>query len=155
QVAPAPAAALEEAPDLLVERRVLRASGRGRERHEPENGESATPHRPPPRTVYPRALGWRTVCLGAMSSRRSFLSLLSGAAAGTLVAPRRAPALLASDAARPAIPYGAAVGDVTGDGAVVWSCCDRPARMIVEWSTRGSFADLQRQAGPVATAEMG
>ena len=90
-----------------------------------------------------------------MSSRRSFVSLLSGAAAGTLFLPRRAPALVASDAERPVIPYGAAVGDVTGDGAVVWSRCDRPARMVVEWSTRGSFADLKRQAGPVATAESG
>jgi alkaline phosphatase D len=90
-----------------------------------------------------------------MESRRSFLSLLSGAAAGTLFAARRAPALVTSDAARPAIPYGAAVGDVSGDGAVVWSRSDRPARMLVEWSTRGSFADVRRQFGPLASPETG
>ena len=90
-----------------------------------------------------------------MSSRRSFVSRLSGAAAGALLAPRRAPALVAGDAARPAIPHGAAVGDVTGDSAIVWSRSDRPARMIVEWSTRASFADVRRQLGPIALAESG
>ena len=44
---------------------------------------------------------------------------------------------------------------MTGDRAIVWSRCDRPARMVVEWSTRASFADLRRQAGPVATTETG
>ena len=81
--------------------------------------------------------------------------MLSGAAAATVVRPRLAPALVTSDAQRPAIPFGTAVGDVTGDRALVWSRSDRPARMIVEWSTRESFADLRRQAGPVATAETG
>jgi alkaline phosphatase D len=90
-----------------------------------------------------------------MRSRRSFVSLLSGAAAGTLLGARRAPALVASDVARPAIPFGAAVGDVTGDGAVVWSRSDRPARMLVEWSTRASFADVRRQPGPIASADSG
>jgi alkaline phosphatase D len=88
-------------------------------------------------------------------SRRSFVSLLSGAAAGTLVAPRRAPALVTSEGARPAAPYAAAVGDVSGDRAIVWSRSDRPARMLVEWSTRESFADVRRQAGPLALAESG
>ena len=90
-----------------------------------------------------------------MRSRRSFLSVLSSAAAGTLLTARRAPALVASDAARPAIPHGTAVGDVSGDGAIVWSRSDRPARMIVEWSTRASFADVQRQLGPITNADSG
>jgi alkaline phosphatase D len=67
--------------------------------------------------------------------------------------PRRgagAPAIVTPDAARPAAPFGAAVGDVTGDRAIVWSRCDRPARLFVEWSTRESFADARRVPGPAA-----
>ncbi len=90
-----------------------------------------------------------------MPTRRSFVTAVSGALAGTLVPSRPAPAVVTSDAARPVIPFGAAVGDVAGDRALVWSRCDRPARMVVEWSTRASFADVRRQAGPVASAETG
>src|SRR5215831_17827540 len=90
-----------------------------------------------------------------MPTRRSFVSAAAGAVAAAALRPRSAPALVTSDAARPAIPYGAAVGDVTGGRAIVWSRSDRPARMIVEWATRDSFADLRRQAGPIATADTG
>jgi alkaline phosphatase D len=90
-----------------------------------------------------------------MSSRRTFLSTLSGAAAAALVVPRSAPALVTSAGARPAIPHGVAVGDVTGDRAIVWSRTDRPARMIVEWSTRESFADPRRIVGPAALETTG
>ena len=37
---------------------------------------------------------------------------------------------------------------MTGDRAIVWSRCDRPARLFVEWSTRESFADARRVPGP-------
>jgi alkaline phosphatase D len=66
-----------------------------------------------------------------------------------------APALVTPDAARPKAEYGAAAGDVTADRAVVWSRSDRPARMFVEWSTRGSFADARRVPGPAALEEDG
>ena len=81
--------------------------------------------------------------------------MLSGAAAASVVRPRLAPALVTTDAQRPSVPFGTAVGDVTGDRALVWSRSDRPARMIVEWSTRASFADVRRQMGPIAHAETG
>jgi alkaline phosphatase D len=90
-----------------------------------------------------------------MPTRRSFVSAVSGAVAGTLLQPRSAPALVTSDPALPAIPCGSAVGDVAGDRAIVWSRCDRSARMVVEWSTRASFGDARRQVGPVASAETG
>ncbi len=90
-----------------------------------------------------------------MGNRRSFISKLSGAAAGTLLAPRGAAALITDDGARPATAHGAMVGDVTGDRAIVWSRTDREARMIVEWSTRESFADARRQVGPAALPETG
>ncbi|MFE1747003.1 hypothetical protein [Coleofasciculus sp. H7-2] len=46
-----------------------------------------------------------------------------------------APAIVISDQMRPQIPFGVASGDITGNSAVVWSRCDRPGRMIVEYST--------------------
>jgi alkaline phosphatase D len=90
-----------------------------------------------------------------MSSRRTFVSRLSTAAAGTLLRPRRAPALITDERARPGVAHGAMVGDVTGDRAIVWSRTDRPARMVVEWSTRESFADARRVTGPAALPETG
>ena len=83
-----------------------------------------------------------------MPSRRSFVSKLTGAAAGSLLVPRRAAALVTADAARPSTAHGAMAGDVTGDRAIVWSRTDRPARMVVEWSTSESFEDARRVVGP-------
>jgi alkaline phosphatase D len=58
------------------------------------------------------------------------------------------------------MPCGVATGDVTsgaaaGQGrAIVWSKCDRPARLVVEYSTRpltsASGSDLRRIVGPAA-----
>jgi alkaline phosphatase D len=90
-----------------------------------------------------------------MTSRRSFVSKLSGATAGTLLVPHGVPALITDDKARPATAHGAMVGDVAGDRAIVWSRTDRPARMVVEWSTRASFADARRLVGPAALPESG
>ncbi len=90
-----------------------------------------------------------------MASRRAFVSKLSGAVTGTLLVPRGVPALITDDEARPAIGYGAMVGDVAGDRAIVWSRTDRPARMVVEWSTRESFTDARRLVGPAALPESG
>jgi alkaline phosphatase D len=91
--------------------------------------------------------------LAEVHSRRAFVSRLS-AATGTLVA-GRTPALVAAERSRPAVEQGAMVGDVTGDRAIVWSRTDRPARMVVEWSTRASFSDVRRLVGPAALPETG
>jgi alkaline phosphatase D len=93
--------------------------------------------------------------LAAMSSRRAFVFRLSNAAVGAALLPRRAPALVTQDAARPGIDHGTMAGDVTGDRAIVWSRTDRPARMVVEWSTRDSFSDARRVVGPAALPETG
>ena len=90
-----------------------------------------------------------------MPSRRSFVSTLTGAAAGSLLVPRRTAALATPDAARPSTAHAAMAGDVAGDRAIVWSRTDRPARMLVEWSTRESFADVRRVVGPAALPETG
>jgi alkaline phosphatase D len=61
-----------------------------------------------------------------------------------------APAIVRSDAARPAMDQGVAVGDVTPGRAVVWSRTDRPARMLVEYSTSEKFENVLRRTGPAA-----
>ena len=70
----------------------------------------------------------------------------------------RAPALVSAEASLPSVAWGAQVGDVTldpasspsepGAAAVVWSRTDRPARMIVEWSTTDSFRTPAASSGP-------
>jgi alkaline phosphatase D len=86
-----------------------------------------------------------------MRSRRAFLTTGLRTAAGLAVAP----AVIKRAAARPGIPYDTASGDVTRDRAIVWSCTDRPARLLVEWSTAESFQRARRVRGPVATEATG
>jgi alkaline phosphatase D len=94
-------------------------------------------------------------------SRRRFLGgalRAGGGLFGSTIARRAlagAPAIVTSEAARPIAPFGAAVGDVTGGRAIVWSRSDRPARLFVLWSTRESFADARRVPGPAALVEDG
>jgi alkaline phosphatase D len=69
-------------------------------------------------------------------NRRRFLEksalTIGGLATSSLLrrpvwAQTTAPAVITSDAARPAIPCGVQSGDVSGDRAIVWSRTDRPA----------------------------
>ncbi len=78
--------------------------------------------------------------------------LIAGAAGGlgSVLAHAQAPAVITRDAARPGFPSGVQSGDVQADRGIVWSRCDRPARMWVEWSTTASFANVQRVRGPHA-----
>ncbi|HET6898791.1 MAG TPA: alkaline phosphatase D family protein, partial [Vicinamibacteria bacterium] len=66
-----------------------------------------------------------------------------------------APAIVRAEGARPAAPYGAAVGDVVPGRAMVWSRADRPARLVVEWDTTDGFRNIRRVVGPAASAETG
>jgi alkaline phosphatase D len=97
----------------------------------------------------------------ALVSRRSFLSLLALAGAGTLASYRRlprvfaqgsAPAVITPEASRPAMPCGVASGDVTSNAATIWSRTDRPSRMIVEYATTDAFKNPRRVVGPAALA---
>ena len=78
-------------------------------------------------------------------NRRRFLE--STAAAAALLG---APAIITSQERRMGMPSGIASGDVVGDRAVIWSQCDRPARMIVEYATTESFKNPSRIVGPAA-----
>jgi alkaline phosphatase D len=62
----------------------------------------------------------------------------------------QAPAIATSERARPSIAFGATAGDVDGNRAIVWSRTDRPARLVVEYSTTESFRDVKRLVGPAA-----
>lgn len=71
------------------------------------------------------------------------LALASGIAGPRLVFGQGAPAVIVSERQRIRAPLGVQAGDV-GDGrAIVWSKADRPARMLVRWSTREDFADAR------------
>jgi alkaline phosphatase D len=48
------------------------------------------------------------------------------------------------------MPQGIAAGDVSSGRAVVWSRADRPARLVVEYSTSGTFTRAARRVGPAA-----
>src|SRR5215468_10302214 len=88
--------------------------------------------------------------------RRRFLQCSALAAAGVVRPPRlfaqSAPAVVVSDATRPGIQYGVQSGDVTADRAVVWSRSDRPARLVVDWSTSETLQGARRVIGPAALA---
>src|SRR4051812_23627861 len=87
---------------------------------------------------------------GPPLTRRAFNRRVLSAGAG-LLATRyvpRAPAAVTPDRARPGAPFGVASGDVAADSAIVWSRCDRPAPMVVEWSTDASFRDARQVVGP-------
>jgi alkaline phosphatase D len=59
------------------------------------------------------------------------------------------PAVVTPEKARSAVA-GVQSGDLVGDRAVIWSRCDRPARMVVEWATDEQFKDVRRVVGAAA-----
>jgi alkaline phosphatase D len=66
------------------------------------------------------------------------------------LAAQDAPAAIKLEGARPAAAQGVASGDVGHDRAIIWSRCDRPARMVVEYAASERFADARRVLGPSA-----
>jgi alkaline phosphatase D len=93
----------------------------------------------------------------ALVSRREFTSRLLRASSALLAAPAlvRAQGVAPGIAVggRPAVTFGVMSGDVTADSAVIWSRADRPARMLVEWSTTESFTSVNKIAGPLTGPE--
>ena len=87
--------------------------------------------------------------------RRTILRAAAGAAAlaysnhfARMLAAQDAPAVIKRDGARPRSEQGVAAGDVLHDRTIVWSRCDRPARMMIEWDTSDRFRDPRRLLGP-------
>lgn len=91
----------------------------------------------------------------ATMSRRRFgvaLAAWSGPLIGaTRTVPAHSPAIRVAD--RPRVTDGVCSGDVDASSAVVWSRCDRTARMMVEWSENDRFSSPRRQVGPVTGPE--
>jgi alkaline phosphatase D len=90
-------------------------------------------------------------------NRRKFLFRLAGSGGGLVAVnllrkrlPVQAPAIITSEKLRPVAPFGAMSGDVTADRAVIWSRSDKPARMIIDYSTTESFQNARRVIGPAA-----
>lgn len=77
-------------------------------------------------------------------------SFLAGGGLKQVLAANQAPTVLTAQAARPQIPYGVMSGDVNADRAVIWSRCDRQARMLVDIATTQSMRDARRIVGPAA-----
>lgn len=76
--------------------------------------------------------------------------LVQGIGAGiALPALGVSPAIIAAPTARPWITDGVQSGDVLADRAVIWSRCDRPARLVVEWDTTSGFTNPRRMRSPV------
>lgn len=69
-----------------------------------------------------------------------------------LLLPGLVPAVIASVKDRPQLTDGVQSGDLLGDRAIIWSRCDRPARMVVEWDTRSLFSNPRRFVSPLADA---
>ncbi len=89
-------------------------------------------------------------------NRRDFVRLGAASAIGAAVPARifgQAPALVTPDRMRPQLPFGIASGDVTEGRAVIWSRSDRPARLMVEYSTTSRFDDARKVTGPAALEE--
>src|SRR5688572_19636607 len=82
--------------------------------------------------------------------RRQFIQRLAG-----LAWIGQAPAIITSDRDRPRIDYGVSAGPSGRDRAIVWAHVDRPSRLVVEYSTTSTFADVRRIRGTIATAETG
>jgi len=64
-----------------------------------------------------------------------------------------APALAPGPASRPQLPSGIQSGDLRDGSAIVWSRTDRPAEMLVDWSTSPDFRRATRLGGPRALAD--
>jgi len=82
--------------------------------------------------------------------RRDFLRRATLPVTAASLAGGWSPALLPQLRSRPQITHGVQAGDLTADRAIIWSRTDRPARMMVEYSTRESFSDSRRIVGPAA-----
>jgi alkaline phosphatase D len=77
----------------------------------------------------------------AAGGRLSFAQQGSGAGQGSAAIITRG---------RPALPYGVQTGDLKGGRAIIWARTDRPARMVVDWSTTESMKNPRTVRGPFA-----
>jgi len=77
-----------------------------------------------------------------LPTRRRFVTTSMAATALSAVGGIARP-YLSRAADRPVISHGVQSGDVSSSSGVVWARAERPARMLVEWSTTESFKNAQ------------
>ncbi|MGE0223310.1 MAG: alkaline phosphatase [Acetobacteraceae bacterium] len=83
-----------------------------------------------------------------ISRRQALLGAASLCTAPKLVFGQgTAPAVVTAASARPVVA-GVTTGDVDAGNAVVWARADRPARMVLEWSTTEDFEIARRVPAP-------
>lgn len=93
------------------------------------------------------------------AERRHALSLLgagalyAGGGLSAILAAGKPPAVIKAEAARPQLPSGVMSGDIDAGRAVIWSRCDRDARMLVDIATTEAMRDARRIVGPSALAD--
>lgn len=80
-----------------------------------------------------------------MITRREFLQQAA-------VVLTQAPGIVKGPGVRPELPQGVAAGAFNASSAIVWSRCDRAARMVVEYATTERFANARRITGATALA---
>jgi alkaline phosphatase D len=85
--------------------------------------------------------------------RRTLLRAGAFGVGAALAAPGMAQAAPLLRTGRPVLTHGVQSGDVTPDGALVWTRADRPARMLVEVSRDPSLRHARRIRGPVLTPD--
>jgi alkaline phosphatase D len=78
--------------------------------------------------------------------RRTFLRQSLAASVGAALSP----ALVRTQGAVPLLPQGVACGAAGPGRAIVWSRCDRPARMFVDYATTSQFTNARTVRGPAA-----
>ncbi|MEM7543358.1 MAG: alkaline phosphatase D family protein [Pseudomonadota bacterium] len=85
-----------------------------------------------------------------MGSRRQFLKAALSLAVAPPARSAGAPQVIRAASALPKMPSGVMSGDVSLEGAVIWSRTDRPARMFIEYATNDRFENSFGVRGPVA-----
>lgn len=92
-------------------------------------------------------------------SRRHFIKISLAATASIITDNAfnksfgQAPSIITSEKRRPQLPYGVISGDINNNSAVIWSKTNKPAQMIVEYSTNELFRNVRRIVGSVATEQ--
>ncbi len=84
-----------------------------------------------------------------MITRRRLNALGIGGAAAIAFAPA-----ISAAPSRPRLDTGVASGDVSADGAIIWTRSDRPSRLWVEVSASQDFRDAKRYQGGPAVADL-
>ncbi len=81
--------------------------------------------------------------------------MLRAGAVGAGVVAAGVPGIAVATRSRPVLTHGVQTGDVTTDGAILWTRADRPARMLVEVGYDEDFRRTRTIRGPLLTPDTG